>query len=53
VLAEQFGINESAIQKHLNALKDKDIIKRVGTITGNWKINRQIGLTRRLVTPRN
>ena len=37
-LAQHFEINESAIQKHLNSLKQKDFIVRIGTTIGKWKI---------------
>ncbi len=33
-LAEKLGINQSAIQKHLEALKEKGILKRVGGAKG-------------------
>lgn len=29
-LADDLGINESAVKKHLNALKNKGILKRIG-----------------------
>ncbi|RLD62434.1 MAG: transcriptional regulator [Bacteroidetes bacterium] len=34
-------ISESAIQKHLKALKEKGILKRVGGTRGFWKIKKQ------------
>lgn len=37
-LAEHFNINESAIQKHFNSLKQKGFIERIGTTIGKWKI---------------
>ncbi len=37
-LAEKLGINESAVQKHTEALKKKDIIVRDSATTGQWKI---------------
>ncbi len=37
-LAEKLGINESAVQKHTNALKQKNIIVRDSATTGQWKI---------------
>ena len=38
-LSEKLGINESAIQKHINALKQKGVIERVSETTGQWTIN--------------
>jgi len=37
-MAEQLGINESAIKKHLNTLKQQGIIIRVGGTRGYWDI---------------
>lgn len=37
-LALKLGINESAIQKHIDALKQKRAIVREGETTGFWKI---------------
>ena len=37
-IAEVIHINESAIQKHLNTLKEKGFIKRVGGTRGYWEI---------------
>lgn len=37
-LASKIGINESAIQKHIKALKEKQVIKREGKTTGQWLI---------------
>lgn len=37
-MAEQLGINESAIKKHLNTLKQKNIIVRIGGTRGYWEI---------------
>ncbi len=38
-LAEKLGINQSAIQKHLEALKEKGILKRVGGAKGgSWVV---------------
>ena len=37
-LAEELRINESAIQKHINALKKKNFIKRESETTGHWTI---------------
>lgn len=37
-IAQELGINESAIKKHLNTLKKKNIITRVGGTRGYWNI---------------
>jgi len=37
-LAEILGINESAVQKHIDALKKKGIIERESETTGKWSI---------------
>ena len=37
-LAKELGINESAVQKHIEALKKKKVIEREGETTGKWKI---------------
>lgn len=37
-LALKLGVNESAIQKHIDALKQKGAIAREGENTGFWKI---------------
>jgi len=37
-LAEKMGINESAIQKHLKALNEQEMLERIGTKKGYWKI---------------
>jgi ATP-dependent DNA helicase RecG len=37
-LSVQLGINESAVQKHTDALKKKNIIEREGETTGYWII---------------
>ena len=39
VVAEKLKINESAILKHFNALKEKGLIERIGGTRGYWKIN--------------
>jgi ATP-dependent DNA helicase RecG len=38
-IAEKLRINESAIQKHVNKLKQLGIIERIGETRGYWKIN--------------
>jgi len=37
-LSDKLGINESAVQKHINVLKKKNMIERDSATTGNWKI---------------
>ncbi len=38
-LSEKLGINESAVQKHLDALKKKEAINRVGPDKGgHWEV---------------
>jgi len=37
-LAEKLGVNESAVQKHTDALKKKKVIRREGETTGSWII---------------
>jgi predicted HTH transcriptional regulator len=36
-ISEIIHINESAIQKHLNTLKEKGFLKRVGGTRGYWQ----------------
>ncbi len=38
-IAEKLKINESAIQKHINKLKQLRILERIGGTRGYWKIN--------------
>jgi ATP-dependent DNA helicase RecG len=38
-IAIHFKINESAILKHINALKSKGIVTRIGGTRGYWKVN--------------
>lgn len=41
-LSDLLKINPSAVQKHINKLKEKGIIKRIGkTLGGYWEINEQ------------
>ena len=42
-LAEQLGINQSALQKHLNHLKDVGWLERVGGTRGYWAIKKEFG----------
>ena len=37
-LAEILGINESAVQKHTDALKTKKVIEREGGSRGSWVV---------------
>lgn len=37
-IAEAIGINDSAVKKHLNALKEKGALKRVGGTRGHWEV---------------
>lgn len=41
-VAEKLKINESAVKKHLNILKDKGYIERIGGTRGYWKVNNSI-----------
>jgi len=34
--SDNLGINESAVKKHLNALKNKGVLKRIGGTRGHW-----------------
>ena len=36
--ADNLGINESAVKKHLNALKNKRVLKRIGGTRGHWEV---------------
>ena len=38
IIAEKLKINESAVKQHLNKLKDKGIIKRIGGTRGYWNV---------------
>ena len=40
-MAEQLGINESAVKKHLNHLKDAGWLERVGGTRGYWAIKKK------------
>lgn len=40
-LAEQLGINQSALQKHLNHLKDAGWLERIGGTRGYWAIKKE------------
>jgi ATP-dependent DNA helicase RecG len=40
-LSKKLGINESAVQKHIESLKKKGVIKREGKTSGLWKIIKQ------------
>ncbi len=42
-MAQQLKINESAIQtKHLESLKNKGALKRIGGTRGYWQVNMPI-----------
>ena len=38
-MSKKLNINESAIQKHLNYLKEKGYLERIDGSRGYWKIN--------------
>ena len=38
ILAEMLGINESAVQKHLETLKENGVIRHVGKTRGHWEV---------------
>ena len=40
-IAQQLNINESAVLKHLELLKDKGYIERIGGTRGFWKIKKE------------
>jgi len=42
-LADQLGINQSAVQKLLEALKKKGVLKRIGGTRGHWEVVSQNG----------
>ena len=44
-MAEQLGINESAVKKHLNNLKDAGWLERIGGTRGYWAIKKEFGGT--------
>ena len=37
-IADNLGINPSAVQKHIDSLKKSGYIQRVGTFKGHWEI---------------
>jgi predicted HTH transcriptional regulator len=43
-LAEQLDINQSALQKHLNHLKDAGWLERMGGTRGYWAIKKELNL---------
>ncbi len=43
-MAEQLGINESAVKKHLNNLKDAGWLERIGGTRGYWVIKKNLGV---------
>ncbi|ENV74765.1 winged helix-turn-helix transcriptional regulator [Acinetobacter ursingii] len=42
-LAEQLGINQFALQKHLNHLNDAGWLERIGGTRGHWAIKKKFG----------
>ncbi|WP_297702155.1 winged helix-turn-helix transcriptional regulator [uncultured Fibrobacter sp.] len=38
MLAEMLGINESAVQKHLETLKQNGVIRHIGKTRGHWEV---------------
>ena len=42
-MAEQLSINESAVKKHLNNLKDAGWLERLGGTRGYWAIKKKVG----------
>ncbi len=42
-MAEQLSINESAVKKHLNNLKDAGWLERIGGTRGYWAIKKEFG----------
>ncbi|WP_139018659.1 ATP-binding protein, partial [Acinetobacter baumannii] len=42
-MAEQLAINESAVKKHLNNLKDAGWLERIGGTRGYWAIMKKVG----------
>jgi ATP-dependent DNA helicase RecG len=41
-MIEQLGINKSAIQKHLEVLKDAGWLERVGGTRGYWLVKKEV-----------
>lgn len=39
-IAEKMGINESAVLKHIELLKEKKYITRIGGTRGSWKVRK-------------
>jgi len=39
-IADKMGINESAVLKHVEILKEKGYIERIGGTRGSWKIKK-------------
>jgi len=37
-ISKLLNINVSAVQKHLNTMKNKGVIKRIGSTRGHWKV---------------
>ncbi len=41
-LAEKLGINPSAVQKHLEVLKKKGVLRRIGGTRGHWEVSNHV-----------
>ena len=41
-IAEEMGVNESAVQRHVEILKEKGFIERVGGTRGSWNVLKDI-----------
>ena len=37
-IAKELGINDSAVKKHMNKLKELGVLKRVGGTRGHWEV---------------
>lgn len=37
-MAKEIGINDSAVKKHINKLKELGVLKRIGGTRGYWEI---------------
>ena len=37
-IAKKLKINDSAVDKHMNVLKEKGVLKRVGGTRGYWEV---------------
>ena len=41
-IAEEMGVNESAVQRHVEILKEKGFIERIGGTRGSWNVLKDI-----------